>query len=56
LKMSSRTVLDGAKEFDAGAGPSERVRRRGGGRPKLIDVDPGLLTDLDDLVEPDARG
>jgi hypothetical protein len=55
-KMSSRTVLDGAKEFDAGAGPSERVRRRGGGRPKLIDVDPDLLTDLDDLVEPDARG
>jgi Rhodopirellula transposase DDE domain len=55
-KMSSRTVLDGAKEFDAGAGPSERLRRVGGGRPKLIDVDPDLLTSLDDLVEPDARG
>jgi hypothetical protein len=55
-KMSSRTVFDGAKEFDAGAGPSERVRREGGGRPRLIDLDPSLLTDLDDLVEPDARG
>jgi len=55
-KMSSRTVLDGAKEFDGGAGPSDRVRRPGGGRPKLIDVDPDLLTNLDDLVEPDARG
>ncbi len=55
-KMSSRTVFDGAKEFDAGAGPSERVRREGGGRPRLIDLDPSLLTDLDDLVEPDVRG
>jgi hypothetical protein len=55
-KMSSRTVLDGAKEFDAGAGRSDRVRRAGGGRPRLIDVDPDLLVDLDDLVEPDARG
>ncbi|MGH9041609.1 MAG: ISAzo13 family transposase [Acidimicrobiia bacterium] len=55
-RMSSRTVLDGAKEFDAGAGPSGRVRREGGGRPRLVDVDPDLLADLDDLVEPDARG
>ena len=55
-RMSSRTVLDGAKEFDAGAGPSNRVRREGGGRPKLIEQDPDLLNDLDDLVEPEARG
>lgn len=54
--MSSRTVFDGTKEVDAGAGPTDRVRREGGGRPKLIDVDPDLLTNLDDLVEPDARG
>jgi transposase len=55
-RMSSRTVLEGTKEVDAGAGPSDRVRRAGGGRPRLIDVDPDLLQDLDDLVEPDARG
>jgi transposase len=55
-KMSSRTVLDGAKEFDGGAGASERIRREGGGRPRLIDVDLDLLQNLDDLVEPDARG
>lgn len=55
-KMSSRTVWDGTQEVKAGAGPSDRVRREGGGRPKLIDLDPDLLTDLDDLVEPDARG
>lgn len=55
-KMSSRTVWDGTQEVKAGAGPSDRVRREGGGRPKLIDLDPDLLTDLDDLVESDARG
>ena len=53
--MSSRTVWDGTQAVEAGAGPSERVRREGGGRPRLSDLDPDLLTDLDDLVEPDAR-
>ncbi len=55
-KMSSRTVFDGTKEVAAGAGPSERVRREGGGRPRLIDTDPNLLSNLDDLVSPEARG
>jgi hypothetical protein len=32
------------------------VRRPGGGRKALIDVDPNLLVELDDLVSPDARG
>jgi hypothetical protein len=54
--MSRNTVIAGAKEVDAAVEPSERVRREGGGRPRLIDVDPDLLTNLDDLVEPDARG
>jgi hypothetical protein len=54
--MSRNTVTDGTKEIDAGAGASDRVRREGGGPPRLIDLDPDLLTDLDDLVEPDARG
>lgn len=54
--MSRNTVTDGTKEIDAGAEASDRVRREGGGPPRLIDLDPDLLTDLDDLVEPDARG
>lgn len=53
--MSRNTVTDGAKAFDAGEEPSERVRREGGGGPRLEDVDEDLLVDLDDLVEPDAR-
>ena len=54
--MSRNTVIDGARQADEGAGPSDRIRQEGGGRPKLIDVDPNLLIDLDDLVEPDSRG
>jgi len=54
--MSSRTVFDGTKEAASNAGPSDRVRRKGGGRPRLIDVDPDVLLNLDDLVEPESRG
>ena len=54
--MSRNTVIGGTREVDADLEPSERVRREGGGRPRLIDADPDLLLNLDDLVEPDARG
>jgi hypothetical protein len=54
--MSRNTVIAGRRDVAAGDAPSGRVRREGGGRPKLIEVDPDLLTNLDDLVEPDARG
>jgi transposase len=33
-----------------------RVRRRGGGRKSLVSASPQLLTDLESLVDPDARG
>ncbi len=51
-KMSSHTVLTGTKEVDTGAELSERVRREGGGRPRLIDTDLNLLQNLDGLVSP----
>lgn len=54
--MSRNTVIAGARAFDAGEVPTGRVRAEGGGRPRLEDVDPTLLLDLDDLVEPDSRG
>jgi hypothetical protein len=43
-------------ELDEGTEPSGRVRRPGAGRPRLIDKDPDLLLELDDLVSPEARG
>ncbi|MGH9106649.1 MAG: ISAzo13 family transposase [Acidimicrobiales bacterium] len=54
--MSRNTVIAGKKDVEAAREPSERIRAEGGGRPRLIDTDPDLLTNLDDLVEPDARG
>ena len=54
--MSRSTVTDGVKEIDAGVVASDRIRREGGGPPQLIDLDPSLLSDLDDMVEPESRG
>ena len=55
--MSRNTVLTGAREVQAGgAVRSDRVRREGAGRKRIIDKDPNLLLELDDLVSPEARG
>ena len=54
--MSRNTVIAGAREMAEGAEPSGRVRAPGAGRRFLVDEQPGLLAELDDLVEPTARG
>ncbi|MDH5293809.1 MAG: hypothetical protein OEW91_09030 [Acidimicrobiia bacterium] len=54
--MSRSTLQSAVAEIDDGVVVSDRVRAPGGGRPRLIDRDPTLLVDLDDLVEPEARG
>ena len=53
---SEATVRKGVDELEAGEAPLGRVRRRGGGRKKAADVDPGLRPALLALVEPDMRG
>src|SRR5450432_4278199 len=50
------TVSLGAAELDQGEEPLGRVRREGGGRKRLGDLDPGLRPALLALVEPDERG
>jgi hypothetical protein len=46
-----------AQEESGGPGlPSSRSRRAGGGRKKLTDNDPTLLSDLERLIEPVTRG
>ena len=55
--MSRNTVITGGREIALGeATVRVRVRREGAGRKRLIDKDPNLLLELDDLVSPEARG
>lgn len=69
--VSRTTIYAGLAEIEAagkaakrGAGaaaaaadePAKRIRAAGGGRKKLVDLDPGLLDVLDALVEPTSRG
>src|SRR5512135_453954 len=50
------TVSRGVAELESGEVPLGRVRRAGGGRKRLVDLDPGLRPALLALVEPDMRG
>ena len=50
------TVSRGVSELDAGEAPLGRARQAGGGRRRLVDLDPGLRPALLALVEPDERG
>jgi len=53
--MAPSTIGRGLKEL-AHDEPSERIRRPGAGRKPAILKDPGLLPDLEALVEPTTRG
>jgi hypothetical protein len=56
--LSRQVIQRGIKEL-SGAVPLAapgRVRRPGGGRKKMAETDPRVLTDLERLVEPTARG
>jgi hypothetical protein len=56
-RIAASTIGRGLKELDAPPAPTpDRVRRPGGGRKPLTEKNPGLLDDLNALVEPDARG
>ncbi|WP_327417675.1 ISAzo13 family transposase [Streptomyces sp. NBC_01233] len=50
------TVSLGVTELDSGEAPLGRARRVGGGRKRVVDLDPGLRPALLALVEPDMRG
>jgi len=56
-RIAASTIGRGLKELDAPPPPRpNRIRRPGGGRKALTQTNPGLLDDLNALVEPDARG
>src|SRR5688572_29714960 len=48
------TVSLGARELDSGEAPLGRVRRAGGGRKRVVDLNPALRAALLALVEPDV--
>jgi Rhodopirellula transposase DDE domain len=54
--LARATVQKAVAEVDAGVEANAPVRRAGAGRKQLIDKDRHLLVNLDELVEPSARG
>ena len=56
--LARSTIRRGLDELERAAGDAitGRVRRPGGGRKKATEIDPTLLSDLKDLVEPTTRG
>jgi len=58
--LSRTTVTAGLAELDLPAAlraaEAARVRRPGGGRRPLTEIDPGLLAALEALIEPSTRG
>jgi transposase len=52
--VSLNTVKRGLRELEAGESyqPGERIRKVGGGKKKLVERDPTLLTDLEEELEP----
>jgi Rhodopirellula transposase DDE domain len=57
--LSRTTIAAGVRELQCqadGTMPGPRLRRPGGGRKYLVETDPGLLSALDDLIDPLTRG
>jgi Rhodopirellula transposase DDE domain len=54
--VSRPTIQHGLRELSGAVTAPERVRQPGGGRKKLTEQDPTLLSELEALVDPDTRG
>jgi hypothetical protein len=54
--MAHSTIIRGAKDLLSVPASTERVRRKGGGRPALSQCNPTVLNDLRQLVEPATMG
>lgn len=56
--LSLPTVRAGLREVQQSDASLEkgRIRRAGGGRPRTVERDPALRTDLERLIEPTSRG
>jgi hypothetical protein len=54
--LTRATIRQGRVELEAGLTARGRIRKVGGGRPKVTKSNPGLLEALDRLVDPITRG
>jgi hypothetical protein len=55
--LARNTIVAGVRELEGSRGDAgEQIRRPGGGRRKLVEVDRDLLQALDALVDPVTRG
>ena len=54
--VAHNTIIRGAKDLLSAPAASERVRRKGAGRPALSQSNPAVLEDLHRLVEPATMG
>jgi hypothetical protein len=55
--IAQSTISRGKRELENGNMESAgRVRAKGGGRKKAEAVDPGLVDELDELIDPETRG
>jgi hypothetical protein len=54
--IAPSTIGRGLKELDQGVAVDQRLRRPGGGRKRLADTNPSLVSDLLSLIEPATLG
>jgi hypothetical protein len=54
--MSRTTIHQGLAELDQGELAPDRIRRKGGGRKKIRDQDPSIMSLLRTMVDPSSRG
>lgn len=56
--ISRPTIHQGLKELEASPleQPASTIRRKGGGRKCIEEIDPSILQDLEKLVDPETRG
>jgi len=57
MDISEETIKKGCNELESGESLSDdKIRVPGGGRKKVVDKDPTVISDLETLIEPTSRG
>jgi len=57
MDISEETIKKGCNELESGESISDdKIRVPGGGRKKVVDKDPTVVSDLETLIEPTSRG